>query len=259
MRQGGANKNCSAYVERLDLKLYCDHAFVGAKETKGDDMSTIDMKHITQIPSGFIVRKTVNRRLHQRFFGESRYGGNETALSEAIKYRDSLVEETSKECVVRENNARNMTGMIGIGWHCRKNTHRNGAIVHSFRAQVSSDHGKPLTKAWSVQRYGLWRAYENAARWRHMVAFGKNIELSEIIDSFSVFLVNYQSQMEQESGSLYIEMRDSLVDLVLDSDTPKEVLAKLPSSIQKRFDKKSPGNGGYIFSEAERKKEGSRV
>lgn len=198
-----------------------------------------DMKHISQVPAGYLVRKTVNGRLYQRFFSDSKYGNNQAALKAAKDYRDELLEEVKGQRSFQSHNAGNVTGIVGVAWHLRRNEHRGGAIVHTFRAQVAGEDGKQLSRAWSVQRYGLWHAYEQAARWRHMVAFGKAMKSSDIISNFVIFLGNYTAEMK-DAGDLYGEMRDALVDLSIDPSTPKEIIAALPKEITKRFESKRP-------------------
>lgn len=194
------------------------------------------MRYISRVPAGYLVRKTVNGRLYQGFYGDARFGSKEAALKAATDYRDGLLKQVAGERSFQRRNSRNITGVVGVAWHCRPNTHRKGAVTHSFRGQVAADeeHGT-LSKAWSVQRYGLWGAYEHAVRWRHMVAFGKAVEYDEIVSRFVDFLGKYMSMME-DAGDLQLEMRDALVQLAMDPEAPREAVALLPTSIQRRFD-----------------------
>lgn len=196
-----------------------------------------DMRFISRVPAGYLVRKTVNGKLHQGFFGDVRYSDKDKALVAAQEFRDQLLKETAGERTFQSRNIRNSTGIVGVSWHCRPNPNRKDGIVHSFRAQVASDaqDGKAISKAWSVQRYGLWGAYEHAARWRLMVAFGKPANQRKLVSSFTDFLTTYLSDMEK-GGDMQLEMRDALVQLALDVDAPKEALAMLPASIQRRFE-----------------------
>jgi hypothetical protein len=194
------------------------------------------MRYISRVPAGYLVRKTVNGRLYQGFFGDARFGDKDGALKAAVEYRDGLLKQVAGERSFQNRNARNITGVVGVAWHCRPNTHRKDGVVHSFRAQVAAEEeGKTLSKAWSVQRYGLWGAYEHAVRWRHMIAFGKAVEYDTIVGSFTEFLKNYMTAMD-DGGDLQIEMRDALVQLAMDTEAPAEAIALLPSSIQRRFD-----------------------
>lgn len=194
------------------------------------------MRYISRVPAGYLVRKTVNGKLHQGFFGDARYGDKGEALVAAQAYRNQLLEEIAGERTYQSRNIRNITGIVGVSWHCRPNPNRKDGFVHSFRAQVAGDEaGKARTKAWSVQRYGLWSAYEQATRWRLMVAFGKEPSEKKLIRLFCSFLENYMAEMEL-GGSMHLEMRDALIQLSLAEDTPKEAIAKLPASIQRRFE-----------------------
>ena len=194
------------------------------------------MRYISRVPAGYLVRKTVNGKLHQGFFGDVRYGDKSDALAAAQAYRNQLLEEIAGERTFQSRNIRNITGIVGVSWQCRANPNRKDGFVHSFRAQVAGDEGgKTQTKAWSVQRYGLWGAYEQAARWRLMLAFGKEPSDQKLIRSFCGFLDNYMAEMEL-GASMHLEMRDALIQLSLDEDAPKEAIAKLPASIQRRFE-----------------------
>jgi len=194
------------------------------------------MRYISRVPAGYLVRKTVNGKLHQGFFGDVRYGDKDKALVAAQEYRDGLLKEISGERTFQSHNVRNITGIVGVSWHCRPNPNRKDGVVHAFRAQVAGDEsGKTISKAWSVQRYGLWGAYEQAARWRLMVAFGKPANQNKLVKSFAEFLKGYIAEMEQGS-EMHIEMRDALVQLALDFEAPKEALSMLPGSIQRRFE-----------------------
>lgn len=194
------------------------------------------MRYISRVPAGYLVRKTVNGRLYQGFFGDARFGDKDGALSAAVEYRDGLLQQVAGERSFQNKNARNITGVVGVAWHCRPNTHRKDGVVHSFRAQVAGEEeGRTLSKAWSVQRYGLWGAYEHAVRWRHMIAFGKAVDYDTIVSNFSEFLKNYIEAMSA-AGALQTEMRDALVQLAMDPEAPAESIALLPASIQRRFD-----------------------
>jgi len=194
------------------------------------------MRYISRVPAGYLVRKTVNGRLYQGFFGDARFGDKDGALNAAIEYRDGLLKLVAGERSFQNKNARNITGVVGVAWHCRRNTHRKDGVVHSFRAQVAGeDEGRTISKAWSVQRYGLWGAYEHAVRWRHMIAFGKAVEYDTIVSNFTEFLKHYMVKIE-DAGELQVEMRDALVQLAMDPEAPAEAISLLPSSIQRRFD-----------------------
>jgi hypothetical protein len=197
-----------------------------------------EMKHISQVPAGYLVRKTVNGKHYQRFFSDSKYGDNRSALQAAQSYRDELLDEVRGKRSFQSHNVRNITGIVGVAWHLRHNSHRDDAVVHCFRGQMAGKDGKHLSRAWSVQRYGLWHAYDQAARWRYMVAFGKAMKASEIISNFLVFLDNYFVEMDEKPEGLRSEMRDSLVDLSIDRSIPKEIISALPRDIQRRFESK---------------------
>jgi hypothetical protein len=193
------------------------------------------MRYISSVPSGYLVRKAINGRLYQSFFGETRYGDDEKALAAAIEYRDELLQQVANQRSFQRHNTNNVTGVVGVAWHCRPNAHRNGAVIHSFRAQVANEDNKSLSKAWSVPRHGLWGAYEQAVRWRHMIAFGKAISDAEIIKPFLGFMSYYLEQMESQDAALQMEMKNALVDMATSGDAPKAAVAMIPASILRRF------------------------
>lgn len=45
------------------------------------------MKNITEVDSGFMVRKHVNGKRHQLFFGNAAYGSRDQALAAAMRAR----------------------------------------------------------------------------------------------------------------------------------------------------------------------------
>lgn len=207
------------------------------------------MRYISPVPAGFLVRKAINGRLYQSFFGETRYGSSENALKAAVEYRDKILEMIGDARSFQHHNSRNVTGIVGVGWHCRENTHRKDAVVHSFRAQVAGEDGNTITKAWSVQRHGLWRAYEQAARWRYIIAMGVAADEASIVKSFVEFLNHYINVMESTDDRLVsTEMRDALVALAAADDTPKDALIVLPANISKRFAPKKKSVTAQILS-----------
>lgn len=194
-----------------------------------------DTKYISKVPTGYLVRKAINGRIYQGFFGESKYGSDNDALTAAKDYRDKMLRETQGQRSFQRRNLRNVTGVVGVAWHCRYNRSRNDAVIHSLRAQVSDDDGKASAKAWSVQRYGLWGAYEQAVRWRNMLAFGKATPRSEITKSFLSFLSNYLEEMEHKEGRVKEEIHAALIEMLTNEDVPKAAIDMLPPHIKRRF------------------------
>lgn len=180
------------------------------------------MKHISAVPFGYLFRKTVNGKLYQRHFSDLKYGDNHAALKAAQSYREDLLEEVKGIPSFQSHNRMNITGIVGVVWNLRHNSYRNDAFVHLFRAKVDGEY-RTLSRAWSVQRYGLWHAYELSAQWRHRVAFGKAMKSADILDAFLIFLHNLVDEM-QNAGTLKIAMKNALVDLAIDPSIPEEAL-----------------------------------
>jgi hypothetical protein len=57
------------------------------------------MKNITEVDSGFMVRKHVNGKRHQLFFGNAAYGSRDQALAAAMHARDELVSSLKEKRV----------------------------------------------------------------------------------------------------------------------------------------------------------------
>lgn len=197
----------------------------------------LNMRYISEVPAGYLVRKAVNGKLFQSFFGETRYGTSEEALVAAIEYRDNLIEKVGGTRSFQHQNIRNVTGIVGVAWHCRPNTHRNGTIVHFFRAQVSNENGKAISKSWSIQKHGLWPAYRDAAYWRNEVAFKKLPSLAEIEQEFLNFLDFYVDELDSKTHSpeAVIEMKFALSNMAARGIMPKGAFELLPTDIYERF------------------------
>lgn len=210
------------------------------------------MRFISEVPTGYIVRKTVIGKIYQTFFGTEAHGGRELALEAAMEYRDQIAETAQGYRLVMEENERNITGIAGLVWHCKPNKTRDNKLVHAFRGQAPDpeQEGSTLYKGLSVQRYGLWNAFYAIANWRLAIIGSEKQNDHHIYACFKRFLSHYIKDMEdclpdeeglQDSAKLEIvaEMKDALIGLASDPATPKEVVSLLPKDIRDRFDKAS--------------------
>ena len=169
------------------------------------------MKHITEIDTGFMVRKCVDGQKHQIFFGHTRHGGRDQALAAAMQARDKLINALAKQRTLRTNKPENVTGLAGISWYCQPNQHRNGALIHQFRAQAPSGARQALTANFSIRRHGLWEAYRLAVAWRIEHASPYMAEIPDPTQTFKHFIHHYLSHLENaESGLLQDEMLERL-------------------------------------------------
>lgn len=125
-----------------------------------------EMKHISPLKAGYLVRKVVKGKLKTRFFGANKAGCMEQALRDAQAYRDELVSQSADSVSYQSQNINNNTGYIGVAWHCRPNESRANGVVHFFRAQFPQADSKAKSRSWAVSRFGLLDAYARAVIWR---------------------------------------------------------------------------------------------
>lgn len=195
-----------------------------------------DMKHISQVPAGYLVRKTVNGSLHQRFFGSTAFGSDEAALMEAKTYRDQLLKKIPQTSSFQKHNINNNTGVVGVAWHCRPNSHRQGSVVHCFRGQMpKTDSEGAVSKAWSVQRLTLWGAYKKAVYWRKSHLEGKEPEESFVEDKFlSTFFPFFTMCARRESDDLVkAEMLEAMLNLKTEKETPVRIREAAAEALQR--------------------------
>lgn len=165
------------------------------------------MKHITEIDAGFMVRKCVDGQKHQLFFGHTRHGGRDQALAAATRARDKLINALAKPRTLRTYNPESVTGLAGISWYCKPNQHRNGAMIHQFRAQAPCGSRQALTANFSVPKHGLWGAYCLAVAWRIEHASPYLEEIPDPSRTFEHFIHHYLSHLENsDTGPLKDEM-----------------------------------------------------
>lgn len=157
------------------------------------------MKYISRMAGGYLVRKRrQGQPPEQVFFGDSAHGGEAAAKRAAIAYRDRyLMNDTGPAGPDRRyRNIRNRTGIVGIAWYRQRDT-RSG-FRQSFRARVADPEapGGTRSRAWSIQIYGLWGAYREAALWRHRhLNPGKAANEAEIAEHFDHFLDRYFNEL----------------------------------------------------------------
>jgi hypothetical protein len=166
------------------------------------------MQHITEIDTGFMVRKCFNGRKYQAFFGNTRHGGRDQALAAAMQARDELINTLAKNRTLRTYNPKNVTGLAGISWYCKPNQHRNGAMIHQFRAQAPSGSRRALTANFSVQKHGLWGAYFLAVAWRIEHASPYLEEIPDPTQTFGHFMQHY---LRAIACAGYSRLRDELI------------------------------------------------
>jgi|SRR5690554_5101924 len=183
------------------------------------------MKNITEVDSGFMVRKHVNGKRHQLFFGNAAYGSRDQALAAAMRARDELVSSLEEKRVLPTYNYHNPTGLTGISWHCKANPHRNGNISHQLRVQApNTAGGKAFKTSFSVKEHGLWKAYLNAVVWRIEHTFSLLEEAPNTARSFRHFMTHYLNTLTHSApGPHRDELNLRLSALLADTTTPKTI------------------------------------
>lgn len=111
---------------------------------------------------GWQVRVRRQGMQHTKFFSESRYGGRDGALEEALEYRDQLLEELPEpdDPTRRSAEARSKTGVVGLNF-CMKD---DGSGTRKPYIQLSwmTKEGKRRGASYSIDKWGLRRGIWNA-------------------------------------------------------------------------------------------------
>jgi hypothetical protein len=66
---------------------------------------------------GWLVRVTFEKKVHSKFFGDTKCGGSDQALAAAVKHRDALEKELGKPRTDRRIKTRSVntqTGVVGV-------------------------------------------------------------------------------------------------------------------------------------------------
>ncbi len=193
-----------------------------------------DMKNISEVSNGFMVRKTIMGVQNQYFFGFKKYGNRDAALKAAKDARDQLLMETRHYRAVRSHHLHNTTGIIGLSWRCKQNPSQPQKIIHQFRVQAPDRYSRHNTgTSESIKDKGLWHAYKAAAEWRQNKTIAVNGKLSElfqkteltrrasILNAFLCFLDFYLNELSQTTDkAIKNEMRVALSELLADPSTP---------------------------------------
>lgn len=182
------------------------------------------MKYISRGKAGYMVRKRVNGRLYQSFFGDSGCGGKSAAKKAAIAYRDRFLFFLSDQKLPsrRFKNTRNRTGVVGVAWYPPLEEEGEDSREHVIRARVTNENNpkRLTTRSWAVRRYGLWGAYSRAVDWRYRgVNGGRAVPIDEIAASWDVFLDHYKEMLSNHDGR-FPALMGALDFLIDESDAP---------------------------------------
>lgn len=108
---------------------------------------------------------------HVRNFPDRRHGGRETALEQALLYRDEFLVEyppisRREVCSVRRSN--NRSGITGVCTYAKRHERRDGSIKENWYWEASwpNERGENVKESFSVNRYGDALARQMAVRAR---------------------------------------------------------------------------------------------
>ncbi|MBF0277997.1 MAG: AP2 domain-containing protein [SAR324 cluster bacterium] len=139
------------------------------KEIKTDQEPK--QKGISRIDSndthGWFVRVYNQTITYSKLFSDLKCGGREVALSNAISFRDDLIQEIGKTYPARRivrRDKRNKTGVIGVCRTRKKN--RNGTYSEYFSVSWSPEFGVHKCRMFSVNKHGDAKAFKLACDWR---------------------------------------------------------------------------------------------
>jgi hypothetical protein len=157
---------------------------------------------ISRGDGGYLVRKTIRRKVKQVFFGDKKYGGKDKARAAAVDYRDKLLIKMSNEIVFQTNLNNKTTGVVGVSLAANMNRHRNVAVIN-LRAQAPSAEELKFT-SFSAKLHGLWGAYSSAVdfRSRHIFPYtGVSVKSRMIIRSlFKKFRMGFMPLLHRHDG-----------------------------------------------------------
>jgi hypothetical protein len=111
---------------------------------------------------GWQVRVRRQGKQHTKFFSDDRHGGSDSAVKQALKYRNQLIDELPQpdDPARKSAIARSKTGVIGLSFGLKD----DGSGKQKPYVQVSwiTPEGRRRGTAFSVEKWGLRRAVWNA-------------------------------------------------------------------------------------------------
>ena len=116
---------------------------------------------------GWYVRVRFNKQAKAKFIPDKQYGGKESALEEAVRWRDRMEKELGKprtDWVIVGKNPRNRTGVAGVRRTVKKYKGKDGQVYLNEVYEVTWNAGREKRGKTSVSitKYGEASAFRRA-------------------------------------------------------------------------------------------------
>ena len=133
---------------------------------------------------GWQVRLQRRGVMYRKFFADGSYGNDQMALTEALRWRDTLLETLSTQSPVRtcESSRRNSSGVIGVSKVTVVGS--NGTVYEFWQATWSPSKGQRCCIKFSIKRHGDRTAFKLAVEAR---TDGVNAETLKSIINLTFF------------------------------------------------------------------------
>ena len=120
---------------------------------------------------GWYVRVYFNRTMHSKFFSDSRFGGPDEALAEAIRHRNEIEQKIGKPRTDRHvvtASPRNQSGIIGVQRKIKRFRTRHGKLSECdvFEVTWNPEPNVIRRTSVSIDRYGKEEAFRRACALR---------------------------------------------------------------------------------------------
>ena len=132
---------------------------------------------------GWYVRVRFNKQAKAKFIPDKQYGGKESALEEAVRWRDRMEKELGKprtDWVIVGHNPRNESGVVGVRRAVKKYKGKDGKVYLNEVYEVSWNAGreKKGRTSVSIRKYGEAGAFRRACairRQKEQMMYGQPV------------------------------------------------------------------------------------
>ncbi len=168
------------------------------------------IKHITRMkykqPYGWVARFQYDKKAYQKFFSDSKYGGENLALLAAVSWlKDTKqklgIPDTSLSVV---GSSRSNTGVRGVSFSEKSNR---------YFASWTDAKGKLSTVSFSVKKYGKEKAFQLACAKRKE---GEALRLNGYVapeKKQNRYGISYRNPIKYSSEELIAALREKYVEL----------------------------------------------